>query len=934
MLTVVKQLRVNGDVINAVQVEDDGMSYNVFQESLLNNVMFPALLEAGYKYVKMPYGFYRDNKMIDELPIESVNISDDELETMYNAIGRKLDMDELKSKMTTEVVKTVDLPPTHYTIHTREEFLNYLDLVKNQVLADDVMPINYFVAPEARFTLEEYRSLGFVNYVRILTDRRTMTLRRFINMLDKFTSIGLLPANYTAMDVVAAYMAWGLDGLNSPITNIRREFRTDVLLPSSAIKQTKVRRCFGLIDANGNHLLPPSERNNPWTPVTKDKAVINKIVSRLRGNQTALMEYETQAREEVIVIQIPQVAVQVSINNVKIANSLYKTMSVIDPTNVSPNLPIELCLPNAKERLYKFLMFEALAKDLYNSRHLNVNVSSYKALSLSGLDPRATLEYIFHNGDLAQIDFNSDSDQADGKKSLLANELETHQAIDKYLDGELDIESPYYGVITSIIDGTHNIDATQRGSILDCECNLSGVTNELMAIHEVLGLSTDDIYRQINSPHDGQDVLTFNGNGLEYNISITPLRNKVGGYSEDWHTYDADSAKDSLWMSYIIRVAKEVGIEEATRHIGIEFYKVNRTTRAVKMLMEKLVDEFENRVNTSIADAAQRNGLLEKKWLFACNRYFEIALKRTITWPKQLGGMIEPADAEDIAVAQKSLERKIESLPAYCEYTVNDRGHHYKLNGFCVNAQITTSIVIPRSGCKIKEAPFYALWYDYNYNESTRNIHNQLIDRGVFERGFIAWESRYASEQFKMRSGDKISSDPSSLSYIYDKAVEEVKGYPANREFISVHHPTEYIYPGLYDVDEGFEDRAMLPVPRDTQIAIRMGLWREITLEDYKEVLRPSEIPHVADSYIAPLFGISSDILLSVPDSLYKIPSLSTNQIMVHRGSKTIALLDTGETLDYTRIRDIDAQKYNIVQIIGNVFWFNDLFGKVWEVRV
>lgn len=939
MFTITKQLKVNSDKVNAVEINDNGTVYPVFLEALLNQMMFDTILAEGYKYVKMPYEFFRDGKMLSELDVESRNMSDDELETMYNSIGRKLDTEYLQAHMTEEAVRALATPPTKYTIFTREEFLDYLKLVSEQALTDDVMPINYFVAPEARFTLQEYTGLGNVKWVNIITRRRTMTLIRFRRMIEKFQQIGLLSANYTPMDVVAAYMSWGMDGLNCEITDVQREFRAEILQPSTSQRRLKIRTIYGLIDANGNNIIQEDERNNPWSLVIKEQSDIERIINNLKGNETAVMAYETQTREEVLVLTIPRLTIQASVNDIKIGNTMYDTFKVVDPTNVHPNLPLELCLPNAQDKLYEYIMIEALAKDLHNSRRIEVDVSSYRALSLSGLDPRAALEYIFHNGDFTQVDFDS-TDVAGGKVSasgdtLRRNEQAINEAISEYVNDTLDQEKPIYGVIASVIDGVQNIDATEFGSMLDSKSNLQGIINELTTVHNILGVSFQDMYSIIHRDRaDGETSITFTGNNLSHTMMVTPLRNKIGGYSEDLHTYDNNSARDSEWMSYVIRVAREVGIPEARRHVGIEFFLVDRTASGVKKVLSHLINMFEQRVSMTITNAAQREGLISREWLFACNRYFEIALKGTITWPPQLGGMVESADIDDAKIAQNSLKRKIESLVGYCEFTVNDGGRYYKLNGFCVNAQITTSMVIPRSGCTIKEAPLYSLWYDFNQSPSTRGMYEQLVANGVFERGFVAWESRYSREQFKYRTFDKVMSDPTSLSYIYHKAEEEVSKYPADKEFLTVHHPTEYIYPGIFKAEDDFSDMETLPAPRTGTPVIRLGVTRDITLNDYKDALRPNEVIKDDTSYIKELVGIPTDVLFSVPDAMLRIPSIPTNNLLVHKGTQVIAMVDTGVVIDFHRIGEIDKEKYHITQITGNTYWFNDVMGKVWEVRI
>ena len=74
-MEIKKRLRINGAVdVNAVLINDEGEEYPVFLESLHNTVMFPALLDSGYVFTALPYGFVKDGVSMEQLPVEDYTV--------------------------------------------------------------------------------------------------------------------------------------------------------------------------------------------------------------------------------------------------------------------------------------------------------------------------------------------------------------------------------------------------------------------------------------------------------------------------------------------------------------------------------------------------------------------------------------------------------------------------------------------------------------------------------------------------------------------------------------------------------------------------------------------------------------------------------------------------------------------------------------------
>ena len=60
-MEIKKRLIMPGSAeVNAVLLNDEGEEYPVFLESLHNTIIFPLLLESGYKLTSLPYGFVKN----------------------------------------------------------------------------------------------------------------------------------------------------------------------------------------------------------------------------------------------------------------------------------------------------------------------------------------------------------------------------------------------------------------------------------------------------------------------------------------------------------------------------------------------------------------------------------------------------------------------------------------------------------------------------------------------------------------------------------------------------------------------------------------------------------------------------------------------------------------------------------------------------------
>ena len=96
---------IGSNEVNAVLLNDSGEEYPVFLKSLHNTIIFPALIESGYKLTGLPYGFIKDGVELNQLPIQSYECTEQEVEMMYNSIGVPVSQEELKKHIDITEVK-------------------------------------------------------------------------------------------------------------------------------------------------------------------------------------------------------------------------------------------------------------------------------------------------------------------------------------------------------------------------------------------------------------------------------------------------------------------------------------------------------------------------------------------------------------------------------------------------------------------------------------------------------------------------------------------------------------------------------------------------------------------------------------------------------------------------------------------------------------
>lgn len=913
-MQIISRLKVltDGKYQDAVLLREDCEEYPVFLESLINTAIFPALIESGYSLTSLPYGFYKDGTSLDDLPESIISPTEDQLEDMYNMIGMPVPTDELKQYLSTDNISTYNLPKTEYTIFTREEFLAYLDMCATIDNEDDVKPINYFVAPEARFNFGEYTDAEYSKYVKIMTERRALTVRKLDKLIAWLQQINLRP-NPSGFDVVEAYMAWGMDGLNHTLLDYKRENSIYELTPSRT-QLIAYSECLGALDNLGNILVPEHYKGMVWEPNTIGD--INTMAANLPTNGIQALPLRCKTSVEKGTLYCKERNIEFSNSLVYMSGYTFPTLFIKSMADATVRHTIDSALPSKREEYMTDITLKALAVKLYDMRKCRKFVSSYKALTLRGLSPDAALRYVL---------------LASGTKlsamPSLGEDLSTISTaeIDSFLQNELD--GFVAEQLQNVMDGAVNCDNIDNASRVESSINTESTYHDLYCVHHFLGVSLETILQKILMIDKDTKSIKFEGNNYFMEIDTTPIRYKYNAYLRDVQEYDLKAADESPNLLYVTRVARAVGKEDCRKHIAFEGYRVFRDKEA-ETLLTKLKDDYLERVNRMLNNEGLRAKFTARAGAFAAKAFFEVVFKHEVSYPKELGGDKVPAMPSMIEACKAKLFPVVESTLACTKHAFTGTSHadlHFSF--YCCNAYITTDYVIPREGVTLKEVPFYSLWYYWQkYNPG---VFAQLVERGVIPSDFQAWVTRYFDQGLVDNRTADTSDVYDNLLRYYNAVTAYVDELPNDMDFI-VPTPLEMTYASFWDEDS----IPVLKTPRTEKPVVRLGVVRDITFNDYKDFVFPEEESSIGEQYIREFITYDAESIIYCDNVLDKVPDPSKKPFYVAKYTKSLVLPETREIIDFRRILELDPNEYSFIQLYGRVYLLRDTSGKLWEVRI
>lgn len=219
---------------------DAGLNAIVPERSLYDEGIVADLLEAGYQYinyqgdVKGPDGI--NVKDLAATEVDESSQDDTDAMMLYDDFMSILTEQEMQKYFTFDVgsLKTVDFrEPIEILCKDRSELMEYLERFgqnNRRVLSVfDLLPVNAICAKEALFTLQDRidNSDEFFNAMRLIEKRRVFRDKgQLLRLLNSCADMGIIEKKeeYTDIDLLEVYTAWGPEGFNVNVVDKRTHF--------------------------------------------------------------------------------------------------------------------------------------------------------------------------------------------------------------------------------------------------------------------------------------------------------------------------------------------------------------------------------------------------------------------------------------------------------------------------------------------------------------------------------------------------------------------------------------------------------------------------------------------------------------------------------------------------------------------------------------
>ena len=912
-MQITKRVMKDGNLV-AVMVTDGDISYPILVEGLHIKIVFDNLVESGYEFCGLPFDFRKNGITLDQLPAMDYNLTSDEEQDMYDMLENEMyTQDELKQRLVAVKVSFIPEPEAKYIINTREDFLKFLTLFNPEDDKCMFTPLNYFVAPTARFTVEEYMDPKNVEWIEKLNLYRQFPYKRWIKFLawakDKNIS--------TYSDILRLYYRWGLDGLNLPLINERERLLTTPEDVSMALENRLAamftRKEIGLIDRNGTVLVPEESKGIKWEFVNS-REYVQDISSGLLGDATDIVELKTYVKELQLVKEGLQETLKITTSRVTVGKQSYMPLRVYPNSLASIPASPTLWTPDKVDLLAEEAYMQALARDTLRERVAPCSASSIKALELTGMSRGAAVRYIVHKAGL-----DSPQSTENGTEMVTISDGDIQAYGDERLDSQ-DVKE----AIEDIIDGNFNIDG-----IAACEksmgmTNIRSIYNKIYVMHRVFGIPLDEIKEKIRDMGDSESFTVTGEGTYKYTFKQPLNKDMFKAFYNDVQRYRVKAASEAVEYVYVTDIMRELGSKEADRHVGLKGYVVNATSSAVKMILSFISEKYRTEV-LKIPNEREQAVWLKDTSYFAATRFFEVALKGTLTMPKALGGATDRVDTELVKKAQSKLCVEADILTAVCEANFE---FPCNFRYFFANAYVSATKVIPIKNTTIQQHDCAVSWLDLNaYPE----VMQKYVAMGAIPPNYQGWEMFACDYDHSITYHSQINT--TDLYYYYKQGTEYRKGLSECEPLTAAPHPTEYLYPGFYHTENADNPRENIKL-RDGEAKWGVIPAKNLTMKDFEADLDISEDKEIKTGF--KLFtGLSSEDFYMMPDlkeALCLKISREDNEFTVCGDDKFYA--NEEGPLDYHRITEFVDKGYPILNIWGRTYILRESSGKYYRVEV
>lgn len=938
----------------AVELNDNEHSYPVFLEALTGTNYFHKLLESGWKFYKLPYDFRKGSLKLSELPKEELDLSANAAleQDMWDCNGNPLSTNELMANITESPDLFLPIPETNYTIHTREEFLDYLTKSKTVSIDDDFLPINYFVHPNALFSYEEFVSDEYASYVALLSKRRTMSYTKFQKLVRWCLARGL-SEDFKAIDLIDFYLQWGIDGLNARMTEKKRDtIRTSLGYSISMdTAQTLATRTSdtALINRNGERIDPPTIANaSLWKPVAALEHIDLLCSSITDFGEYKPITIEAKAAFPVVKISMEKCELIAGYDTFLLRSltgsgreKRLDAVSVRGVDSSSSSISLKYWNPKTVKDWTESMYLKAIAYDLLQRLTAKTDVSSYQALLTVGCSPKAALTRIVKKAELdvapalkasrSKLDVPGEDDNSRAPEATIRDAckyLETYES-----DRETALTPEVIETIENIFNGTINIDRVSSGITADNRIDVTKYYEVLYTANKILGISVEDIYKQLNdiTYENAPEYVKFGTDEKHVKLYLAKRSNRADGFRQDIKDYLAEMADECIEAYYVTQIAVELGSMEASKHVGVAMYTMRGrngrpydTDEQSQALFKECVDTFIDEVETNIAPK-YHNAYKKSKNGIAYAMYFNLAINGSYTFPKSLGGRTLTVEPQKQQLMKRYLEEEIEDTISLCDTLVSDFDGSFRR--YCVNATVTPEKVYPKEGYTIPSYSLMALWR--SWSPEHRNI---LISKNKLPNPSGAKCTMDTTPWTVAFGNDKTMCSHSfagtSLMTYLDKAEEQRLNFPNDIKFVAVKHPLYNKYPGLINEDEESANELSIDTPRVEAPRFDIVERKDVA---HSEV----EVGESAVSaYKGPIFkffkGLSSTDF-RFGKSVFDLPKKDDNNPIMIVGNTQFFI--NGETHKLTDIVNFTNMS-SVIELTNRRYVVRDVEDTLWEVTI
>lgn len=891
----IKRLLTRGGQPFAAEIVDGQVQYNVFLEALGNDVILPELIKSGWKLTALPLSLSKNGTALEDMPRMEYSPSVDEEQDMYDLMGRSMPIEERKQLLSTEEIKTVKMAEGNYTIQTREDFLKYLEETADNKMSEDFLPINYFVHPAALFTYEEYHSPANRKWIALLNKRRHLSMGQFYNLRQWAVRCGL-KQDFTAQELLSFYFQWGICGLNVPVLSKRTAehfVMCDVPVSSADVtNRTPFTNDFGLVDRFQREY---RKRGTERFQLTDPKEAL-RVSQLLKDDEVAVVRVRAPIGE--LVEEWETLETNISFNPRYLLVGDMR-LTPLKACGKYGNIHPKYWNPSSEEEMNNDMFLRSMAADFIERRKVKADVSSYRALCESGCSPLSALVYM---KDVLELD-KADPLATDEDVLVTTNDIVT------YLQGG-SVPVEVQNVIEGLMDGSQNIDAVQAGITNDANQNADKLYTALYCVNHILGIPAKEIYTAIEN-YDNTAPLTFTDGTVTLRIQSDPIDAAYRGFKTDKAAYrkaQADKADNFIWVD---TVARELGPESATRHVGIKCYTAHLSGR-MKDELTLLQNLFVKKVEDEVSDPRLQNAYKDYARLFSINALFSGAMRGYYTFPEEVDKSVVRVTPEQRANWRKCIEGP------FVEDTVSisDDAVYFDFAGdwkwYCVNAIIQPTKVVPRYGFSLKETSLVAVWHDC----STLPIYKDLLQRSLVKPGDQPWSLLAMTRPIYNQRED----DRGLLSY-FSQSKQYLNDYDRSKHFVGVPHILEMQYP-VFATDDAETPAA----GADEEYKFKVGTGKVL---QYKP--EDVEIKAVSTPPVLPFNNLT-------PEDFFYTGGRMT--LPVQEGKRPITVLDNntlyvdGHAVRPADVENMDESTYPVSHLCGRRYIICDTLGVYWTVEV